>query len=97
VSAWRLTPLAEIDLEDIFAYTVKQWDFEQVERYHSDLLTMFDALVVDDWRGTMVSPKHSSLFKQRCGHHLIIYARTDGTVEIVRVLHERMDVEAQLN
>jgi toxin ParE1/3/4 len=97
VSAWRLAPLAEADLEDIFAYTFEQWDFEQAERYHSDLLTMFDALSADDWRGTMVSTKHSSLVKQRCGHHLIVFARTDGTVEIVRILHGRMDVDTQFN
>jgi toxin ParE1/3/4 len=97
VNAWRLTPLAEIDLENIFAYTVKQWDFEQAERYHSDLLKMLDALAADGRRGTMFSPKHGSLLKQRCGRHFIIYARTDRTIEIVRILHERMDVDAQLN
>jgi toxin ParE1/3/4 len=97
VSIWRLTPQAEADLEDIFAYTVEQWDFEQAERYHTGLLAMFDALVVDVWRGTVVSPRHGELLKQRSGRHLIIFLRTEIAVEIVRVLHERMDADTQLN
>jgi toxin ParE1/3/4 len=41
---YRLSPLAEADLEDIWLYTFKHWSLEQADRYHHDLIDAIEAL-----------------------------------------------------
>ncbi|MBA4780916.1 MAG: type II toxin-antitoxin system RelE/ParE family toxin [Blastomonas sp.] len=34
--------------------------------------------------------------KLLCGHHLIFYLVIEDTVQIIRILHERMDIDRHL-
>lgn len=36
------------------------------------------------------------LRRMNSGHHLVFYLVTDLTVEIIRILHERMDVDGSV-
>ncbi len=40
----RLTPLAEADLEAIWAYTYERWSLDQAERYIGELSAAFERL-----------------------------------------------------
>jgi len=41
---YRLSPLAELDLEEIWFYTLNRWSIEQADNYHHNLTLAFDAL-----------------------------------------------------
>ena len=35
---YRLSPLTQTDLEDIWLYTLENWSLEQADRYQNDIL-----------------------------------------------------------
>jgi toxin ParE1/3/4 len=41
---YRLSPLAEADLEEIWFYTLKHWSLEQADIYHHSLVAAFAGL-----------------------------------------------------
>ncbi len=96
---YRLSARAEADLTDIWIYSAEQWGVDQADRYVDALLRRFSWL-----------PGNQTLWKVRPdiaeGVHCypeqshVIYFRSfrshqDG-LEILRVLHGRMDPGAHL-
>ncbi|KGE10506.1 type II toxin-antitoxin system RelE/ParE family toxin [Burkholderia gladioli] len=93
--AVRLTPLAEADLEDIWTYTFEQWSLEQAERYVGDLVEAFERLARGDWVGR--SSRASDDYRRYLvGSHVVFYRETTTTLDVIRVLHQRMDVDRHL-
>ncbi len=45
-SRYRLSPLAETDLEDIWLYTLETWSLEQADRYLRTLFSAFADLAI---------------------------------------------------
>lgn len=41
---YRLSPLAEVDLEDIWSYSVETWSWEQAQLYHREMLAALERL-----------------------------------------------------
>jgi toxin ParE1/3/4 len=93
VKIWILSPRARRDLSDIWYYTESRWGAEQAERYTRQIEHDLTAAAAGS---PLVRPFGRHL-RVRSGHHLCILRRTDGgDVIVVRILHERMDVPAQL-
>ncbi len=93
---FRLTPAAQADLGSIWQYTVETWSIAQGESYVRDIETACRKLA----GGLMVSRDAGHVRpgyrKARVGLHFLYFiTSTDGAIEIVRILHERMDVEAR--
>lgn len=42
--SYRLSPMAVMDLEEIWLYTAKNWSIEQADSYHKRLVAAFDGL-----------------------------------------------------
>jgi plasmid stabilization system protein ParE len=42
--AYRLTPQAERDLEEIWFYTFENWSAEQADRYHNQIMAAIERL-----------------------------------------------------
>ena len=88
--------LAEQDLINIWLYTYSEWGEAQAGQYLDDLESAM-ALVAEQpllcrEREEFVPPVriHSH------AHHLIVYQALEGGITVIRVLHENMDVDAQL-
>ena len=93
--AVQLTPLAESDLEDIWHYTFAHWSLEQANRYHRDLVATMEALAQGDKTGRVCTVR-DGYWRYAVGSHVIFYQETDQTLDVIRVLHQRMDVERHL-
>jgi toxin ParE1/3/4 len=91
----RLTPLAEADLEDIWLYTVKTWSVEQAESYHASIVTAFVGLAKGMKIGRSVDAR-SGYLKYAVGSHLVFFRLSEKNVDIIRILHQRMDVSLHL-
>lgn len=94
----RVSQAAADDLKDIWLYTVEHWSVEQADRYLGMILDGFDIILYDPAVGKDFSLVREGYFGLKVGSHLIFY-RLDGTgvgIEIIRVLHEQMDVENRL-
>ncbi len=93
---YNLTPVAKEDLQDIWLYTLDQWGEQQADRYLRQLEECCARLVslpeLDKARDDLRSGYRSILE----GSHIIIYRHHLDQIEIVRVLHQRMDPERHL-
>jgi len=71
---------------------------EQAEAYISNLFDMFVLLGTNQGLGQRVDAVIPGYRRLRCDHHLIFYvSAVDGHVEIVRILHEKVDTLRHLD
>jgi len=94
---YKLLPAAESDLENIWHYTASMWGVEQAATYidgldHAfQLLTKSPLICRERWE---FSPPVRIHHHEK---HLIVYLVTATNIHIVRVLHESMDIGAQID
>jgi toxin ParE1/3/4 len=93
--AYRLSPLAESDLEEIWLYTFKHWSTQQANTYHHNLIEAFEGLANGTKKGrpTNVLPHFK---KYLCGSHMIYFQDYPNHLDVIRILHQRQDVERHL-
>jgi toxin ParE1/3/4 len=94
---FKLTKKAMDDLIGIARYTEQTWGREQRRQYLKKLDSMFYTLADNPGIGRSCDDIRPGYFKQQEGSHLIFYRRgTFSKIEIIRVLHKRMDVALHL-
>ncbi len=92
----RLTPLARADLDDIWEYSVKQWNVDQAETYLLALNSTMQLLTEQPELGRRIDDIREGYLKFLAGSHLLIYRVKTDYIEIVRILHKSNDVERHL-
>jgi toxin ParE1/3/4 len=93
MKVYRLSPAAEADLEDIWTYTATTWSTKQADDYVSRLFDTFVLLGRNHSLGRRVNSIMTGYRRFRRDHHLIFYVSADdGQIEIIRILHEKVDV-----
>jgi toxin ParE1/3/4 len=86
------------DINKIWIYTAENWSIEQADRYYN---LLFDEIeyIVDHYE--MARDFGNVRKSYRCSKvksHLVFFKKTKSNeVEVIRVLHERMDIENQLS
>ena len=97
MTGFVLTNKAKSDLKSIGIYTQNTWGEQQRNRYLTELDKAFRALAKDHSKGRDCGEIRSGYRKYEVGRHIIFYHEIDASlIEIVRVLHQRMDVESRL-
>jgi toxin ParE1/3/4 len=86
-----LSPRAQGDLEDIWDYTMKRWGPEQAEFYVRQLWQHIDAAARRPTIGRACPEVRAGYYKYASGSHILFYRRVEGDIDIVRILHKRMD------
>jgi toxin ParE1/3/4 len=92
-----LSQLAKSDLRAIGRYTQVTWGREQRNRYLTQLDACFDRLAQQPELGRACDDICAGYRKYPIGRHLVFYRAISDGIEIVRVLHERMDIESRLD
>jgi toxin ParE1/3/4 len=92
----RLSPLAQGDLDGIWAYTVSQWDEAQAQAYLLGLDATMKLLAENPRMGRSIDDIRKGYFKFPAASHILIYRLKADAIEFVRILHVRMDVERHL-
>lgn len=96
MSAVRFRPNARQDLAEIWLYTADAHGVDQAQAYVAAIGRDIDRIPDFPLRYETIRTRHGEFRKKTSGHHLIFYRLVGGTIEIVRVLHERMDVDDRL-
>ena len=92
-----LTNQAKSDLRAIGLYTQDTWGKQQRDIYLTALDQSFYVLAADPLKGIDCGEIRSGYRKYRVGKHMVFYRELGANlIEIVRILHERMDIEAHL-
>lgn len=82
---------AEQDLIDIWLYTYQEWGEEQADHYLEQIENGLLRLVENPNLGIDCSYIRDGYRRFPLLHHKVYYRLTDHSIEIIRLLHERMD------
>jgi toxin ParE1/3/4 len=93
---YLLTPRARADLDEIWDYTAKRWSVAQAERYLREIQRGVEAVASKPGLGRRCDEIRAAYYKMPVGSHILFYRRTDSRIQIVRILHQSMDVERHL-
>lgn len=96
MAGYALSPAAQADLEEIWDYTVGRWGMAQAERYTRDIQATCEALAGGALVGLSAEDIRAGYRKIGVGSHVMYYRERESTLEIVRILHRRMDVARHL-
>ena len=95
--SFRLTERAKADLRAIGRHTQATWGREQRNIYLARLDASFHLLAQEPHRGLACDDIRPGYYKYHVGRHLIFYRSSPDGVEIIRILHDRMDIETHLD
>jgi toxin ParE1/3/4 len=96
VTRYVLSPLARADLDNIWEHTSKRWDDDQAEAYLRMIQAAIDTVSANPKLGRRCDEVRAGYRRHRAGSHLILYRETSDAIDIVRVLHEKMDIGSHL-
>jgi len=94
---FRLRERAKTDMRSIGRYTQATWGREQRNRYLAQLDAAFHVLAQEPQRGRPCEEIRPGYRKYHVGRHLIFYRTSPTGIEVIRVLHDSMDIEAHLD
>jgi toxin ParE1/3/4 len=91
-----LTPRAQADLDEIWDYTADRWGLDQAETYTRQLWK--DIAIVADRPaiGRECNDVRRGYRMYPSGSHVLFYRHTVDGIDVVRILHERMDYERHI-
>ncbi len=94
---YRISKQAINDLNNIWRYTLNTWSKEQTDSYY-DLLIGAIEFVADNFStGKSAEQTRKNYRVMAIKSHLIFYRKsTDNIIEIIRILHQRMDIKKHL-
>lgn len=94
---YRISKQAIDDLNDIWVYTFQKWSKEQANRYYDLLIDEIEFIADNYLIGKSVEQIRKNYRDTKAKSHLIFYRKTENEiVEVVRILHQRMDVKKRL-
>ena len=91
MTAWHLTPRAATDLEDIADYTIRSWGSTQARSYLLKIRDAFSALATMPHLGRACDDVVPGYRQHQIGSHIIFYRLNGEIIDIIRILHCRMD------
>jgi len=91
-----LSPRAQGDIDDIWEYTLKRWGIGQAETYTRQIGRHIEAVAETPTIGRACPEVREGYYKYPTGSHLLFFRLIDGGIDVVRVLHKRMDLDRHL-
>ena len=93
-----LTNKAVEDLTKIWDYTYEVWSESQADKYYRLLIDTCQVIA----RSTNIGKNYDEITKEikgfKVGKHIVFYRKTKSEeIEIVRILHEKMDLKNKID
>lgn len=93
---YRISETAIKDLEGIWEYTFFNWSKEQADRYHSLIMNEIEFISENTTSWKSMNHIKKEYLVSYVKSHMIFFKRNLGIVEIIRILHQKMDVDSNL-
>lgn len=85
------------DLNNIWIYTFNKWSKSQADRYYSLIIDEIKFVADNFYLGKSIEYIKKGYRVVKVKSHLIFYRkRSDNVIEIVRILHQRMDIKKRI-
>lgn len=90
----NISEVALYDIENIWVYSLENWSKEQADRYYNLIFEEIDYITKNSEYGRDFSHIRKGYRYSKVKSHLIFYRISkENIIEIVRVLHARMDFD----
>jgi toxin ParE1/3/4 len=94
---YRISSKAIEDIDRIWLYTQENWSQIQANHYYGLIFQEIEFISKNFECGKDISEIRSGYRKYNVKSHIIIYRKgDDNIVEIIRILHQMMDIPNQL-
>ncbi len=95
---YKLSVEAGKDLEKIWAYTFETWSKEQADRYIHQIIEEIEYIAIKPENGKDFSYVRKGYLRTKVKFHFVFYKidTKNKIVEIIRILHQKMDIENRL-
>ena len=86
------------DLTTIWNYTVHKWSEKQSDKYHLAIKSVCDQIGKNPNIGKAYPEISKNLLGLKLGKHIVFYYQTiEYEIDVIRILHERMDLKYKIN
>jgi toxin ParE1/3/4 len=97
MARFNLTNNAVKDLSDIWNYTFDAWSESQADKYYKLILNACASIAKKPQQGKVYEEIYPDLKGKKASKHIIFYrVMDDESIEVTRILHERMDLKNKL-
>lgn len=97
MAKYKLTNKAVADLNEIWEYTLENWSENQADKYYDMLIDFCQKTANNPALGKNYDSITPNLFGLKANRHIIFYRKLNATsIEISRILHERMDLKNRI-
>lgn len=97
MAKFKLTNNALKDLSDIWNSTFDTWSESQADKYYKLIINACVAISKKPQQGKVYEEIYPDLKGKKASKHIIFYrVMDDQSVEVIRILHERMDLKNKL-
>lgn len=94
---YRISQEAIKDLNKIWVYTLNKWSKEQADRYYDLMISEIQFIADNFMSGKSAEQTRKNYRVTKIKSHLVFYRKVENDiVEIVRILHQRMDIKKRL-
>lgn len=93
---YTLSPRAQADLDEIWHYTENRWGPNQAEVYIRQIARDIESLTARPELAQECPEIRAGYYKFRSGSHMLFFCRRKDGIDIIRILHARMDFEQHL-
>ena len=95
---YKISIEAGKDLEKIWACTFETWSIEQADRYINQIIEEIEYIAVKPESGKDFSYIRKGYLRTKVKLHFIFYKvdKKNKIIEVIRILHQRMDIENRL-
>ena len=95
---YSISGKANQDIEKIWLYTFENWSLEQADRYYNLILDEIEFISENFESGKSVDYIKKRYRASILKSHIIFYKKSRrNVVEIIRVLHQKMDIENRID
>ena len=93
---YRIRAAAVKDLDGIWEYTFRKWSKDQADRYHDLIISEIEYVADNKPVGKDMSHIKESYLVTYVKSHMIFFKRQKDIVHVIRILHQKMDIESNL-
>jgi len=95
---YSISEKANQDIEKIWLYTFENWSLEQADRYYNLILDEIEFISENFESGKSADYIKKGYRSSIVKSHIIFYKKSKrNSIEIIRVLHQKMDIENRID
>lgn len=93
----KISKEANEDIEKIWLFTFENWSLEQADRYYNLIMDEIEFIAENYNSGKSMNHIRKGYRATKVKSHIIFFKKSMfGEIEIIRILHQRMDIGNRL-